>query len=261
MAEPAAYRRVADAIRAAIERGELEPGARMQTIQEIADTHGVSKETATRAVRLLVGEGLITSTRSRGIYVRERPRERAIVRDRHVYRDEIGYYFDQSAKDWRAIGVPRRGQAVPPAHVAGLLGVPPGEAVFMRDRAMGPAGATTASQLATSYLPLSLVSELPIVGKEQTGHGGIYDRIEEHFNAPLEWHETISARPANDEEVFRLGVAEGLSVLVVTREARIHRGNDVVVAEVNETRMSAEQFAVSYAVQRDVTAAWPVEAA
>lgn len=256
----AAYERIADAIRDAIESGEYPPGAALPSAKEIKERHDVrSQETALKALRLLETEGYVTIQHRVGATVRHRPNVRAVVRDRHAYRDEIGYFFDQNAKDWRAVGAPARGFRVPPDHVADLLGVPRGEDVVVRDRAMGPQDSKQPLQIATSYIPMALAVEIPALRAENTGPGGIYDRLEEHFNAPIEWRETISSRLPDNEEQERLGIPPTVPVLVVTRESRVRRGDEEVIAEVNETRMAAERFAVSYAVERDTTAAWPRE--
>lgn len=256
----AAYERIAATVRDAIERGEYSPGATLPSAKELAKAHGVkSQETALKALRLLETEGYLTIQHRVGATVRHRPNIRTVVRDRHAYRDEIGYFFDQGAKEWRAIGAPTRGLAVPPRHIADLLGVPHDENTLVRDRAMGPEGSQRPLQIATSYIALSLVAEIPALGAEKAGPGGIYDRIEEHFAGPIEWRETISSRLPDGEEQNRLGIPPTVPVLVVTRESRVRRGNEEVIAEVNETRMAAEQFAVSYTVERDATAAWPRE--
>jgi GntR family transcriptional regulator len=252
-----AQERVADALRAAIEAGEFPPGGSLPSGEELGERFGVHRNTAQKAVRQLADEGYITLARRKKPTVRKRPRHMTVVRDRSVYRDEIGYFFDQNAKEWRPLEPPTRGVSVPPEHVADLLGVPRGQDVFTRNRLMGPAEADVAAQVATSYIPMALVAELPALGAERPGPGGIYDRLEEHFGAPLEWHETVSARlPTTDEQVA-LRVPATSPLLVVTRTASIRRGDEVVVAEVNETRMVAAQFAVSYSVQRDESASWP----
>lgn len=252
---PAAYRRVAAVIRDAIEAGELTPGTTLDTSKQIAAQHGITQETALKALRLLATEGYIVIPARQRAVVRDRPAGLTVVRDRHAYRDEIGYHFDQNAKHWRAVGAPTRGFRVPPAHVAALLDVPRGEDVVIRDRAMGPPGAGRAVQLTTSYIPMALATVIPELRAERTGPGGIYDRIEEHFRAPIAWRETISARLPDEEEQQRLGVPGTVPLLVVTRESHVP-GRDAAV-EVNETRLAAEQFAVSYEVQRDLSAAWP----
>jgi GntR family transcriptional regulator len=252
-----AQERVADALRAAIEAGEYPPGGSLPSGEELAERYGVHRGTAQKAVRQLAAEGYVTLARRQKPVVRERPRHMTVVRDRSVYRDEIGYFFDQNAKDWGPLGAPTRGVIVPPEHVSDLLGVPRGQDVFTRNRLMGPPGASIAAQVATSYIPMSMVGEVPALGAERPGPGGIYDRLEEHFNAPLEWHETVSARLPTPDEQEALRVPATSPVLVVTRTASIRRGDEVVVAEVNETRMVAAQFAVSYPVRRDESAAWP----
>ncbi|MFJ7990246.1 GntR family transcriptional regulator [Streptomyces sp. NPDC096351] len=254
-----AQERVADALRAAIEAGDIPPGHALPSGEDLAEQYGVHRGTAQKAVRQLAAEGYVTIARRQRPVVRERPRHLTVVRDRSVYRDEIGYFFDRNAQNWRALEPPTRGVAVPPDHVADLLGVPRGQDVLVRHRKMGPPDAKSAHQVATSYIPMALVAELPVLGAEKAGPGGIYDRIEEYFSAPLEWHETISARHPDAEEQAALHLAGNSPVLVVTREARIRRGEEQVVAEVNETRMPANQFAVSYSVRRDSSAAWPRE--
>lgn len=253
------YRDIADAIRGAIEAGELPPGTELDTSKELAEQYNVAPGTALQALRQLATDGYITLRPKKKAIVRERPEAVIVVRDRHAYRDELGYYFDQNAKNWRAVGKPHLGLAPAPNHIADMLGVPRGANVIVRDRAMGPADSGKPLQLATSYIPMPLATEVPPVGEANTGPGGIYDRFEEHYEAPLEWRETISSRLPNEDEQRRLGVHSSVPLLVVTRESRIRRGSEEVTAEVNETRMAAEQFAVSYTVERDESARWPRE--
>lgn len=253
------YRDIAGEIRDAIEAGKLLPGTPLPNNKDLAKAHGVAPGTALQALRALATDGYITMQPRRPALVRRRPNAKIVVRDRHAYRDDLGYFFDQNAKDWCAVGTPQRGLDVPPGHIADLLGVERGTTVVVRDRAMGPSDTGQALQLATSYITVSLTSELPILGEQNTGTGGIYDRIEEHFGAPIEWRETISSRLPNEEEQARLAVHATVPLLVVTRESRVRSGDREVIAEVNETRMAAEQFAVSYTVERDKSATWPHE--
>lgn len=258
--QKAPYERMADAIRREIDEGVHAPGAKLDSAKELGLKHGIkSQETALKALRLLEHQGYITLEHRKVARVRQRPVSRAVVRDRHAYRDELGYFFDQNAKDWRAIGKPTRGLSVPPPHVAHLLGIPEGQDALVRDRGMGPAGSEHPLQIATSYIPLSLVADIPAVGAERTGPGGIYDRIEEHFKAPIEWREEISSRLPDTDERERLNLPQTMPVLVVTRESRVFVGGRMVTVEVNETRMSSELFSVAYTVIRDRSAVWPRE--
>jgi GntR family transcriptional regulator len=252
------YQRIVAALRAAIDSGEHPPGAQLPTGGELAEKYGVNRNTAYKALQSLAAAGYVDLAPRRPAVVRERLRERVLIRDRLVYRDELGYYFDRNAQSWRPIGAPAHRIDVPPNHIADLLGVPRGGNVLIRERAMGPADAKRALQLAFSYLPLDLVAEIPVIGGSKTGPGGIYDRIEEHFEEPIQWRETVSARNASPAEQKQLGVPAAAAVLVVTRLSTVAmKGGKARPVEVNETSMASEQFAVSYAVERDPSASWP----
>ncbi|MFG2826080.1 GntR family transcriptional regulator [Streptomyces sp. NPDC048434] len=252
----ASYRDVAARIRSDVDAGLWPVDKPIPGIDRLRERYGVARETAHRAVKHLVAEGLLYSEGRRGTFIRPPAPAPIVARDRHVYRDALGYFFDRGAQDWRGVGAPAQEVGVPPADVAELLGVDQGDHVMIRDRAVGPPDATHPLQLATSYLPMPLVGQLPVLGAAKTGPGGIYDRIEEHLDAPISWEETVSSRPANDHEQQQLRIGAGLPVLVVTRVSRV--GSQVV--EVNRTRMAADRFAVSYEVMRDETARWPREA-
>jgi DNA-binding GntR family transcriptional regulator len=57
--EDFAYRQVAQAVRDAIQRGELRPGDPVPSAKTLSQEHGVSVETARKALRLVASEGLI----------------------------------------------------------------------------------------------------------------------------------------------------------------------------------------------------------
>jgi GntR family transcriptional regulator len=253
-------RRVANALREGIESGRYPAGSKLPAGEKLAESFGVHRGTAMSAVRRLADEGLVDLVRRQAARVRDRPRARLAIRERVAYRDEAGYFFSQNAKDWIATEPPTRGLNVPPDHVSDLLGVPRGQDVLVRDRKMGPTDTRQVLQLATSYLPMALVAELPVLGAEKSGPGGIYDRLEGHFQAPLEWEETAWSRSPTDEEQVALKISKAIPVFVVTRVAMIMRDGELIAAEVNETRMSSERFALSYRVQRDSSAAWPRQA-
>jgi GntR family transcriptional regulator len=57
--EDFAYRQVAQAVRDAIERGELRSGDPVPSAKTLSQEHGVSVETARKSLRLVASEGLI----------------------------------------------------------------------------------------------------------------------------------------------------------------------------------------------------------
>ncbi|MER6003963.1 GntR family transcriptional regulator [Nonomuraea angiospora] len=72
----ALYERVADTLRTSIERGELAPGDTLPPEQELAERHGVSRQTVRQALQQLTNEGLLSSGRGRGRTVRSQARLR-----------------------------------------------------------------------------------------------------------------------------------------------------------------------------------------
>jgi DNA-binding GntR family transcriptional regulator len=64
------YRAVADDIAGQIERGELKPGARLPSLDALAEHYGIARMTARRAVRELTERGLVTVVIGKGTYVR-----------------------------------------------------------------------------------------------------------------------------------------------------------------------------------------------
>lgn len=66
------YLQVADILRAAIERGELVPDRAISSESRLMQEHGIARETARKAVRVLVGEGLVYVVQGRGAYVTKR---------------------------------------------------------------------------------------------------------------------------------------------------------------------------------------------
>src|SRR5207302_743962 len=68
------YERVANELRAEILRGDLAPGAKLPSENDLTERFSVSRDTARKGIALLRMEGLITSHQGKGAFVRERPR-------------------------------------------------------------------------------------------------------------------------------------------------------------------------------------------
>jgi len=67
------YQQIAGILRARIEAGELVPGRPVPSEATLMGEFGVARETARKAVRVLVGEGLVFVVQGRGAYVADRP--------------------------------------------------------------------------------------------------------------------------------------------------------------------------------------------
>jgi len=66
------YQQIAAILRGRIESGELVPDRPIPSESALMQEHGVARETARKAVRVLVGEGLVYVVQGRGAYVTRR---------------------------------------------------------------------------------------------------------------------------------------------------------------------------------------------
>jgi GntR family transcriptional regulator len=66
------YRQLADVLRARIASGELAANRPLPSYQTLMGEYGVARGTAAKAVRLLVGEGLVRIAPGRGAYLVKR---------------------------------------------------------------------------------------------------------------------------------------------------------------------------------------------
>src|ERR1039458_8280940 len=121
----------------------------------------------------------------------------------------------------------------------------------MRERMMGDRKPGQPAQLATSYIPAGLAAELPVLAARDTGPGGIYDRMEEAGLGPIRWIESITTRPPSPAEASSLRLAPGVALLRIVRLASSPAGRPL---EVNDTRMSGDEFEISYPLSRDASA-------
>jgi GntR family transcriptional regulator len=250
----ALWQEIASALRAAITRGDYPPGTTIPKETELMAAHGAGRETVRRAVIQLTAEGLVEPVRRRGTVVRARPARSPVTRSRLVYRDELGYYFDQAAQGWRALRPPTVSRGPVPYDIATQLGVAPGDEAVIRDRVMGDPATGRPAQLATSYIPAALAADLPVLATADTGPGGIYDRMEEAGLGPLEWTEAITTRPPSPAESAQLRLAPGTALLRIVRLASSPAGQPL---EVNDTRMSGDEFEISYPISRHSSALGP----
>lgn len=68
-----AYRRLADLLRAQIEAGELAVGDRLPAEHTLAETHHISRDTVRDALAVLRQDGLVSTRKGSGAYVRGLP--------------------------------------------------------------------------------------------------------------------------------------------------------------------------------------------
>lgn len=250
------WRQIRDDLRADITNRTYGPGQQLPSASALMAKYGVARQTVQNAFDALGVEGLVVTRPGAGVFVRVPHEVNRLARRRFVFRDELGYYFDEIAQGYRLIGTPTVATGPVPDEIARRLHVEPGTEVVIRSRVLGELEPEPqALQIAVSYLPAWLAAELPVIGQKKTGPGGIYDRIEEHYGAALVWEETQGAVAASDHEAAGLaGVSLGGPLVRVIRTAALPDGRPV---EVNDTRMDGNRFEVVAVLERHDTAAWP----
>jgi DNA-binding GntR family transcriptional regulator len=70
--DPRLYRQVANSLRSQITDETYRPGDVLPSIEAICATHGISRQTTGKALRVLSNEGLVQFVPGRGYYVCER---------------------------------------------------------------------------------------------------------------------------------------------------------------------------------------------
>jgi GntR family transcriptional regulator, histidine utilization repressor len=118
------YRTIKETIVAGIKAGDLKPGDRVASENELVHRFKVSRMTANRALRELAHEGIVTRIRGVGSFVSEAPLHTDFLAVRHIA-DEIR----QRGRQYGARLVAQDAVAATP-EVAEALAVAPGSSVF-----------------------------------------------------------------------------------------------------------------------------------
>lgn len=240
------WRDIADDLRAAIQSGHYEPGARLPSQSKLIEQYGVASQTVVNAINALRNEGLIRSLTGSGHYVRRKPpvirsmrsrlspEERAAGRGTFTTDGYIGGWTPRSSTEVRVEAAS--------SEVAAALNIEVGDEVLVRDRLMYADDDPV--QLATSYLPRDLTRGTRIE-EEDTGPGGIYARLEEEGQGPLSFDEYVRIGQAAEHKADQLQLPGGAPLFRITRVAR---GPERAV-EVNFIVLNGERFELYYAVE------------
>ncbi|WP_324797273.1 GntR family transcriptional regulator [Streptomyces cyaneofuscatus] len=237
------YQRIANALKAEIQSGALEPGARLPGENDLMAQYGVARMTVRQALSVLQSEGLTEARKGVGVFVRafQPLRRRGIQRlarehwgsGRSVWEADLGdrdLVVDQvEVHEGAASEIAAR-----------MLGLGAGESACIRNRRFVLDGKPVL--LATSYLPASLVAGSAITQRD-TGPGGTYARLAELGYKPVHFREEIRSRMPLPEEASRLNLPAGTPVMLVCRTAFAEDGRAV---EVNEMVLDAAAYVLEY---------------
>jgi GntR family transcriptional regulator len=213
------YRRIQQDLRERIGRGELAPGAQLETEQELMARYEVSRATVRQALAGLVADGLLEVRRGLGTFVRP-----AVMEHR------LGGFYSFSReieRHGRTPGTRVRSLRVQPAdeRVADVLGVSPGTAVVALARIRLADEDPIVTE--TSYLPAERFPGLETVDFSATR---LYDALVTRYGV----------RPARARETFE-------PILMGADEARVleaRRGDPAL--RVERTTYDAEGTVIEY---------------
>ncbi|MEV5396240.1 GntR family transcriptional regulator [Streptomyces cellulosae] len=237
------YQRIADSLREAIRSGEYVPGDRLPGENDLMAEYGVARMTARQALGVLRDEGIAEARKGAGVFVRSfRPiRRRGIQR---LAREQWGNGRSIWSADIesRALEVDQVSvsEETAPAYVSVALDLAAGDLVCVRRRRFVLDDKPV--QVATSYLPLSLVAGSAIT-QEDTGPGGTYARLAELGHEPAHFREEIRSRMPSPDEVAQLSISPGTPIILICRTAFTEEGRPV---EVNEMALDAGSYVLEY---------------
>lgn len=211
------YEVIAADIRRSIEDGNLKPGDRLPTVVEFCELYGVSKITVKRAMELVTEQGLITSRRGSGTFVKSGP---AMERDfAEGIRSDRAQGFSREHDGREVTSVVYDFQIVnPPADIAAKLGLSPEDFAYYDCRVRRLDGEPVVIEY--TYMPLDLIPGL----KRHDLYGSIYGYIRDKGLKISSFHRTITAVNATEEEADRLDVPVGEALLELKQTGFLDSG-------------------------------------
>lgn len=237
------YRQIAAELRASVRSGEYREGDRLPGENALMERYQVARMTARQALAVLLNEGLATSRKGSGVYVRD---FKPIIREgiRRLSGEQWGsgnsiWSADTDGRDLIVDQVQVHEDDAPD-YVASLLDVEGPARVWVRSRRFVLDGKPVL--LSVSYLPAHLVAGSPIT-QPDTGPGGTYARLGELGHAPVHFREDSRARMPEPDEAQRLQIASGTPVVTIMRTAYAKEGQAV---EVNEMTADASAYIFRY---------------
>jgi YD repeat-containing protein len=229
----ALFRDVAARIKADIERGVYPADSRLPTEHQLAEQHGVSRDTITRALGVLKAEGLVEAHTSKGTTVAPPPVRLTIDRYGEVANPNRA---DADLGPWetacKAAGLDGRTEVVGVDRVpadqslAKRIGVDTGTELVHRRRRMW--ARERISQIQDAWMPAALVEGTPLAGSTKIV-GGVYAAMTVAGFGPARVTEEITGRPPTTEEQAAIGLPDGATVQEVWRTTYDQAGRIVEV--------------------------------
>lgn len=219
-------RRMANELRLDILNGRYRPGELLPSQRELAERHGVVRNTAAEAIKILEGEGLIESRNRARPRVREQRRLLRLGADRYSnrlraetglspFRAEVSKQGKTASVDCTSIKRVR-----PPAEVAQRLNVPDDQESVVR-RENWYFADDEPVQVGVTYIPWEIAEGSPLGDSAKLGKGSLYARFEDKGHRITSIREEIASRMPTPDEVDGLLIPAGVPVIDV-----LHTGID-----------------------------------
>lgn len=201
------YEVIAADIRRSIEDGTLKPGEKLPTVVEFCDLYGVSKITVRRAIERMTEDGLVTSRRGSGTYVKEAAGMAldAVSGGRSdraggFTSEHQGQKVESVVYDFKIVN--------PPAGIARQLNLDADDFAYFDCRVRVLDG--TPIVIEYTYMPLDLIPGF----KKKNLYGSVYSYILNELGLKISsFHRIIRAVPATEEEAERLQIPTGAPLL------------------------------------------------
>lgn len=245
MAGKKGYEAIADDLRELIDSGELPAGARVPSVNDLRAQYGVGRDTASKALLILREEGRTETRQGAPTRVREsKPIRRSANRrlSAAVWGGGTSMWEIDVRDNTPQVVDVKVDRIEAPKRVAAALDLKPGEGVIRRSRRYLLDGRPVLA--ATSYLPADIAAGSQIE-EEDTGPGGIYQRLADLGHKPTRFREEVRSRMPNKGEREALCLHRGTPVLLVVRTASTAAGRAV---EVNEMLLDAASYILDYVI-------------
>ena len=205
---------IADTLRQQILSGDLKPGDRLPSQHELAERHGVARNTARDALKILVSDGLVMAQRPQGHFVRGRrlmqyrPQSDLVQRPPNPSKD---LFLTEQEQDGRQ---PTQTIDVaivqPPPAVAERLHLADGEDAVVRRRVRYLEGEPFLTN--DSYYPKSIVEGTEIMSPRDIARGanGV---LAEHGHRQVRATDEFTCRMPTPDEQQRLELTPGTPVI------------------------------------------------
>ena len=245
------YLAIAQQLADEIRDGVYPPKSKLPSRAEIAATHGVTSQTASEAVRVLISQGLAYGIAGSGTFVRQQPVVQRVVRT-------PGWrYVDGTTAEVEVAGAARNHETrfrIPcPPDVAGRLDIAPGAPCTRTDylfHVPGAYGLPRAVALSTSWEPYAVTEGSPVLAPEDgpLAGRGVVERMAAIGSDITSCQEEGGTRPASPEEATKLDMPEGVWLVTICRTYIGLVDGMPVPVETADIRYPGDQYRVTYDV-------------